>query len=140
MKSALALSLALALGCSLPALADNNSAELSGTVMMKDGAQTSAAPGIKVTAESPAAGERSVTTDKGGHFFIAGLPVGTYMLTFSKPNAGAVSYRGINLTAAENRVVRFTLARQSDGLAPHLNIAHAGRTASLYVIRSESSQ
>src|SRR5262245_20929217 len=53
---------------------------ITGTVQSADGLSL---PGVTVTAASPALqGQRAVTTDVNGVYFIKGLPAGTYTVSF----------------------------------------------------------
>jgi hypothetical protein len=100
-KSAAALSVAACLGFSLPALADNTTSNIVGTISANDYSQ------YTVTASEPKTGySRQISVSDTGQFRFAKLPTGEYNIVISK-NGKVVSEDKLRVTLGSNTTANF---------------------------------
>lgn len=91
----------------LPALAQVDRANLSGSVTDATGAAVSS---VEVEALQGATGlQRVATTNDAGQFVLPGLPVGKYTLTVSKAGFQSVKQDGLVLSTGQRRTLDLTL-------------------------------
>jgi len=105
-RSCAAIAVAASLGMSLPALADNNSANISGTISASDYSQ------YTVTATDPRTGlSREVSIGSDGAFRFAKLPTGLYDIAVRK-NGEVVAQDNARITIGSNASLSFDLLTQ----------------------------
>lgn len=102
-KSATALAVATCLGMSLPALADNTTANINGKVAASN------YEGVTVTATNPETGfSRQIDVNDDGSFRFSKLPTGTYEVVISR-NGSVVAKDNVRLSLGANASASFDL-------------------------------
>jgi hypothetical protein len=84
--------------CSLNAQAPTGLGSITGTVTDKDGA---AFPGVSITIKNATGIPKALQTDQTGRYAIAGLPAGTYSVTFSAPGFQEVRTQGFVIPSGD---------------------------------------
>ena len=105
-KNLTALAVVASLGLSIPAFADNSSANISGTISVSDNSQ------YTVTATDPKTGlSREVSLGNDGSFRFSKLPTGLYDIKVSK-NGQVVAQDQARITIGSNASLNFDLLSQ----------------------------
>lgn len=92
-----------AIGC----LAQVDRANLTGTVTDANGGSIGGV-GIEILYRETGL-RRTASTDQFGRFTVAGLPIGSLTVTFSKDGFQSVVYNNVELTVGQNRTLNLTL-------------------------------
>src|SRR5438874_4480613 len=80
---------------------------LTGTVVDQNGGNL---PGVMVTATNPATGfSRSVPTESDGGYTLAGIPPGTYTVTYAVSGFKTVEHKDVVLEVARSRTLNVTM-------------------------------
>ena len=106
-RSAGALAAAALVLAAATATGQGTNSTLTGTVVDQNGGNL---PGVMVTATNPATGfSRAVPTESDGGYTLAGIPPGTYTVTYAISGFKTVEHKGVVLEVARSRTLNVSM-------------------------------